>query len=69
MIHVAFYLGDKKFIHSQGDVRINSFDPADSLFDAYNLERLLFAGRLLPYIDKQPALNTTITNSFYHAKP
>lgn len=69
VIHVAFYLGDKKFIHSQGDVRINSFDPADSLFDAYNLERLLFAGRLLPYIDKQPALNTTITNSFYHAKP
>ena len=69
VIHVAFYLGDKRFIHSQGDVRINSFDPADSLFDAYNLGRLLFAARLLPYIDKQPALNTTLTNSLYHAKP
>lgn len=69
VIHVAFYLGDKRFIHSQGDVRINSFDPADPLFDAYNLGRLLFAARLLPYINKQPALNTTITNSFYHAEP
>ena len=69
VIHVAFYLGDKRFIHSQGDVRINSFDPTDPLFDAYNLGRLLFAARLLPYIDKQPALNTTLTNSFYHAEP
>ena len=69
VIHVAFYLGDKRFIHSQGDVRINSFDPTDPLFDAYNLGRLLFAARLLPYIDKQPALNTTLTNSFYHVEP
>lgn len=69
VIHVAFYLGDKRFIHSQGDVRINSFEPTDPLFDAYNLGRLLFAARLLPYIDKQPALNTTLTNSFYHVEP
>ena len=69
VIHVAFYLGNKRFIHSQGDVRINSFDPTDPLFDAYNLGRLLFAARLLPYIDKQPALNTTLTNSFYHVEP
>lgn len=69
VIHVAFYLGDKRFIHSQGDVRINSFEPTDPLFDAYNLGRLLFAARLLPYINKQPALNTTLTNSFYHVEP
>ena len=65
VVHVAIYLGDKRFIHSQGDVHISSFDPADPLFDAYNLGRLLFAARVLPFIDKQPGLTTTRTNPFY----
>ena len=65
VIHVAFYLGNKRFIHSQGDVHISSFDPEDPLFDAYNLGRLLFAARVLPVIDKQPELHTTRTNPFY----
>ena len=65
VVHVAIYMGNKRFIHSQGSVRINSFDPDDELFDSYNLGRLLFAARVLPYIDKQPSLNTTATNPFY----
>ncbi|MBR2169440.1 MAG: C40 family peptidase [Alistipes sp.] len=65
VVHVAIYMGDKRFIHSQGSVRINSFDPEDELFDSYNLGRLLFAARVLPYIGKQPSLNTTATNPFY----
>lgn len=65
VVHVAMYMGGKRFIHSQGDVRINSFDPEDELYDAYNLGRLLFAARVLPYINKQPSLNTTATNPFY----
>ena len=64
-MHVAMYMGGKRFIHSQGSVRINSFDAEDELFDSYNLGRLLFAARVLPYIDKQPTLNTTATNPFY----
>ena len=65
VVHVGMYIGDKRFIHSQGDVHVSSFDPADELFDEYNLGRLLFATRVLPYIDKEESLNTTATNPYY----
>lgn len=65
VVHVGIYLGGKRFIHSQGDVRISSLDPADELFDAFNLGRLLYGVRILPYIDKEEGLNTTLTNEFY----
>jgi cell wall-associated NlpC family hydrolase len=63
--HVGMYLGNKRFIHAQGNVHISSLDPADPLFDKSNLARLLFAGRFLPYINKDEKLNTTATNPFY----
>ena len=66
VVHVAIYLGDKKFIHSQGDVHVSSFDPADADFDEYNLNRLLYAVRVLPSIDKEETLNTTVTNPYYN---
>lgn len=66
VVHVGMYIGNKRFIHSQGDVRINSFDPSDELFDEYNLGRLLFAARILPYVNKQANLNTTATNPYYN---
>lgn len=65
VVHVGMYIGGKRFIHSQGDVHISSFDPADELFDEYNLGRLLFATRVLPYINKEAGLNTTETNEYY----
>ena len=65
VIHVGFYLGNKQFIHSQGDVHVSSLDPGDELFDAYNLGRLLFVARVLPHINEQPSLNTTATNALY----
>ena len=65
VVHVGMYIGNGRFIHSQGDVRISSFFPDDELFDAYNLGRLLFAARVLPYINKEEGLNTTATNAFY----
>jgi len=65
VIHVGVYVGNKRFIHSQGDVRINSFDSADKYYDEYNLNRLLFAVRILPYINKEKSLNTTVTNPYY----
>lgn len=66
VVHVGMYIGGKRFIHSQGDVRVSSFDPADDLFDEYNLGRLLFAVRVLPYINKEKGLNTTLTNPYYN---
>ena len=65
VVHVGMYIGGKRFIHSQGDVHISSFDLADELFDEYNLGRLLFATRVLPYINKEAGLNTTETNEYY----
>lgn len=65
VVHVGMYIGGKRFIHSQGDVRISSFDPADPLFDEYNLGRLLFATRVLPSINKEKGLNTTESNPYY----
>lgn len=66
VVHVAIYLGNKKFIHSQGDVHVSSFNPADAEYDEYNLNRLLYAVRVLPYINKEIALNTTATNPYYN---
>lgn len=65
VVHVGMYIGDKRFIHSQGDVHISSFNPADELFDEYNFGRLLFATRVLPYINKEEGLNTTEVNEYY----
>jgi hypothetical protein len=45
VVHVAIYIGEKRFIHSQGDVHISSFSPADKNYDAFNLNRMLFAVR------------------------
>lgn len=66
VVHVGIYIGNKRFIHSQGDVRISSFDSADEQFDEFNLGRLLFATRVLPFINKEAALNTTATNPYYN---
>jgi cell wall-associated NlpC family hydrolase len=67
IIHVAIYSGDKRFIHSQGYVQTGSFDREDNDFDEYNLNRLLFAGRILPSVNKSnhSEINTTLTNPYY----
>ncbi|MBR4774470.1 MAG: C40 family peptidase [Bacteroidales bacterium] len=63
--HVGFYLGDNRFIHSLGMVKIGSFSPDAEDFDAYNTGRYLFGGRILPYVDKDPKITTTLTNPHY----
>ena len=63
--HVGFYLGDGRFIHSMGLVQIGSFSKQDPKYDAFNTGRYLFGGRVLPYIDKEEGLNTTLTNPYY----
>ena len=32
VVHVGMYIGNKRFIHSQGDVRVNSFSPVCLLY-------------------------------------
>ena len=63
--HVGIYIGNKKFIHSLGDVHISSFNPQDKEYDSFNAGRLLFAVRYLPYINKEKGLNTTDKNPYY----
>lgn len=63
--HVGFYLGEGCFIHSLGLVKIGSFNRKDPLYDAFNTSRYLFGGRILPYIDTDPDLTTTLSNPFY----
>lgn len=65
VVHVGIYIGGKRFIHSQGDVHISSFDPTDALFDEFNLGRLLFATRVIPLVNREASLNTTATNLLY----
>lgn len=63
--HVGFYMGHGKFIHSLGWVHISSFNPQDKDYDEYDLKRLLFASRFLPFINREKGLLTTDRNSFY----
>jgi len=63
--HVGFYVGEKRFIHSLGYVHESSFSPQDSNYDEYDLGRLLFASRILPYINIEEGLCTTDKNEYY----
>ncbi len=63
--HVGIYIGNKKFIHSLGCVHISSFNPEDKDYDEYDLNRLLWAQRVLPYINQEEGINTTDRNEFY----
>jgi cell wall-associated NlpC family hydrolase len=63
--HVGIYVGEGRFIHSLGDVHIGSFLPGDSCYDEFNTGRLLYAGRVLPYINKVKEITTTENNVYY----
>jgi len=45
--HVGLYMGNGRFIHSSGMVRINSLDPNDPVFSETLLKKLVNAGRIL----------------------
>lgn len=65
VIHVAIYLGGKRFIHSLGSVHVGSLDPIDPLFDEYNTRTLLYGRRVLPYVNRMEGIMTTGNNPFY----
>jgi gamma-D-glutamyl-L-lysine dipeptidyl-peptidase len=47
VIHVGMWIGDGRFIHSSSRVQINSVDPEDPLYDAFNAGRYLRTKRML----------------------
>ena len=63
--HVGMYIGNHKFIHSLGRVHVSSFNPADKEYDAYDLNRLLWACRILPAVNKDKEIMTTDHNEFF----
>ncbi len=50
--HVGLYMGDGKFIHSSGRVKINSFNPEDDNFEAGRKKQLVAASRVLNSLNK-----------------
>ena len=47
VVHVGIYIGDRRFIHASDYVRVNSFDPADPLYDPFNANRYLRTKRII----------------------
>jgi gamma-D-glutamyl-L-lysine dipeptidyl-peptidase len=47
VVHVGMWIGHGRFIHSSSRVQINSVDPADPLYDAFNTGRYLRTRRML----------------------
>ena len=52
-------------MHSLGNVRVNSFDPAAPDYDEYDHNRLLWAQRVLPFINIEDGMCTTDRNEYY----
>jgi SH3-like domain-containing protein len=64
--HVGIYIGDGRYIHSLGKVKIASMDPSDQAFDAFTTGRMLFGRRILTRVGKDPNLTTSLSNNFYN---
>lgn len=47
--HCAIYIGDERFIHLEGLVKINSLNPEDSLFHKYRKDTLQKIKRIINY--------------------
>lgn len=49
--HVAFYKGDKEFIHASGYIRINSLDSTKANYDELNAKEFVGASRIIGAVD------------------
>lgn len=62
--HVGFYIGDNKFIHASGYVRISSMNPSDADYDEQNTKEFVRASRVVGAIDTEGIWKIT-NNPFY----
>jgi gamma-D-glutamyl-L-lysine dipeptidyl-peptidase len=66
--HVGISLGGKRFIHSSGQVRVNSLDPNDSDFSAYRENMFLRARRIIG-APESSGIRLLVNNPYYTGKP
>ncbi len=62
--HVAIYIGDMRYIHSAGIVRINSLDKEAEDFNEYRYNTFIRAKRIIGYYDNGE--NLVKNNPFYN---
>jgi cell wall-associated NlpC family hydrolase len=51
--HVAFYMGNREFIHASGYIRINSLDAAQPHYDESNTREFIRASRVVGAVDTE----------------
>lgn len=49
--HVGFYIGNKRFIHASGSIRISSIDPNAEDYDEVNAKEFIRATRIIGAVD------------------
>lgn len=64
VVHVGIYIGNKRFIHASDYIHINSFDPADPLYDEFNVKRYLRTKRIIGEVGT-PGIEEIFDNDFY----
>jgi len=64
VVHVGIYIGERRFIHASDYIRINSFDPADPLYDAFNTNRYLRTKRIIGEVYGE-GMEELFNNPFY----
>ena len=66
VVHVGIYIGQKRFIHASDYIHINSFDPADPLYDEFNTHRYLRTKRVIGEVNSE-GIEEIFKNSFYQS--
>ena len=64
VVHVAIYIGNRRFIHASDYVQIGSFDPADMLYDEHNTGRYLCSRTIIGGVNTA-GIEEIPDNAFY----
>ncbi len=64
VVHVGIYIGERRFIHASDFIHINSFDPADPLYDDFNTNRYLRTKRMIGEVNSE-GIEELCNNAFY----
>ena len=62
--HVAFYIGNNKFIHASGYIRVSSLNPADTDYDEVNTKEFIRASRVTGAVDKEGSNIWSVTDIY-----